>query len=410
MRRVKRMKKMSISLLVIMMISLLAGNVAVFADDTINLSGSESVDVTPIKEKDSAENSFLVETSTTGEDYQQDVYWFGNTNSMNDITIGNDLIGAGYMLTVNQAVIKGSIRTCTYDLSLRGVDVAHNMTVAGNRLYFDDETKAKGIYAAGNDIVFNGECDSINAGGNTIVLNGIVNGDARIDGSEITIGSDAVVTGKLIVYGAYEPEIPEGAKINSFEYHDSPNIPDEDTVETVSKGAEFVHKIFNRVYWIPAMIIVALFFCLVMPGAVSGSGKMLVTRPVAMSVSGLVALFAIPLAFIFLCVTIIGLPLAGLVALLYATMLIFAVPFAGASAGRLVFPKMNVWLSSIIGVAILTFALAIPFIEDLVKFLSMLYILGYFIQKCYEQIKTLGKKPETPSDKQATVVSETDAS
>ncbi len=387
-REMKKMRKRSILLLTVMMISLLAGSVTVYADTSADLAA----DV--VDEKDSAGNAIICKTSVSGEKYAEDVYWAGNDMSMNDSKIANDLIAVGYTLSVNGTEIAGSARSAGYSISLQDVEVAHNITVAGNILNIDSNTKAKAVYAAGNMITFSGECESFNASGNTVILNGVVNGDAKIDANEVTIGPNAVVTGKLTVSAADEATIPDSVKIGEYEYHDSPNVPDEDTVEAVSKGARFVHKILNRVYWVPAMIIVALFFCLVIPGAVDGSGKMLLKKPVAMPITGLVALCAIPVALIILCITFIGLPLAGLIALLVTIATIFAVPFAGASAGRIVLPKMNIWLSSIIGSAVLTLALAVPFIGGLIKFLSILYVLGYFIQKCYEQIKTIGKKPE----------------
>ncbi|MDO5573989.1 MAG: hypothetical protein Q4G60_08415 [bacterium] len=384
----KKMRKKSILLLAVMMIALLAGSVSAYAATTADVE-TDVLDV-----KDSAGNAIVCEKSVVSENFGEDLYWFGNEMSLNDSKIDNDLLAAGYTLTVNNADIKGSLRTASYSLNLQNVDVAHNMTVAGNILNISGNTKAKSIYAAGNEISFSGECESLNIAGNSVILNGVVNGDATIDANEVTIGSNAVVTGKLTVSAADESTVPDAAQIGEYEYHDSPNVPDEDAVEAVSAGARFLHKIFNRVYWVPAMIVVALFFCLVIPGAVDGSGKMLLKKPVAMPITGLVTLCAIPVALIILCITFIGLPLAGLLALLVAIATIFAVPFAGASAGRIVLPKMNIWLSSIIGSAVLTLALAVPFVGGLIKFLSILYVLGYFVQKCYEQIKTIGKKPE----------------
>ncbi len=384
----KRMRKRSILLLTVMMISLLAGSVTVYADTSVDMTTDA------VNEKDSAGNAIICETSVSGEEYAEDVYWAGNDMSMNDSKINNDLIAAGYNISVSGTEIAGSVRSAGYSISLQDVDIAHNITAAGNTLNMNTNTKAKAVYAAGNMITFGGECESFIAAGNTVTLNGVVNGDAKIDANEVTIGPNAVVTGKLTVSAAGEAAIPDSAKIGEYEYHNSPNVPDEDTVEAVSAGARFLHKIFNRVYWIPAMIVVALFFCLVIPGAVDGSGKMLLKKPVAMPITGLVTLCAIPVALIILCITFIGLPLAGLITLLVTISMIFAVPFTGASAGRIVLPKMNVWLSSIIGSAVLTLVLAIPYIGGLVKLLSILYVLGYFVQKCYEQIKTIGKKPE----------------
>ena len=69
-------------------------------------------------------------------------------------------------------------------------------------------------------------------------------------------------------------------------------------------------------------------------------------------------------------------------------------PFAGASAARLVFPKMNKVLASVIGVAILTLLRAVPYLGGLIVFASIIYTVGYFVLHCYENIKALKKQPE----------------
>lgn len=382
----RKMKLKSIVLMAVMMISLLAGSVTVFAEET------EAVGMT---EKDTAGNALVADLSVDGESYERDLYWFGNEMSMSNVEMKGDLISAGYAIFVNGADIGGSVRTASYNADFSDVTVENNMTVTGNSLSFDETTIAKGIYAMGNDITFNGECDALNAAGNIIILNGTVNGDAIIDCSQLTIGPKAVVTGTLKVTAADETTIPESAQISNYEYIPIPDIDEEEIEdsEAVSGVAEFVGKLINRVYWIPAMIVVALFFCLLIPGALDGSGQMLLKKPVAMPLTGLISICALPIALIIICVTFIGLPLAGLITLLMLPMLIFAVPFVGSSAARIIFPKMNVWLSSIIGTAVLTLALAIPFVGGLVKFLCIIYVLGYFVQKCYEQMQTLGKKP-----------------
>ncbi len=379
----RKTKKKSVLLLTVMLISLLAGSVNVFAAEE---------DVVEVTQKDTAENVIMAEVSPADKSYERDVYWFGNEVNMYDTEIKGDLIAAGYNLFVETAEVGGSIRSASYGLKLNDVSVENNITAMGNSLSFNENTTAKGIYVCGNDISYSGECDALYAAGNIVIFNGVVNGDAVIEGNRVTIGSDAVVTGKLTVNATDMPQIPDAAAIEEFEYIETPEI-DPATAEVISPITQFIDKIINRAYWIPAMIMVAMFFCLVMPGAIDGSGKMLLKKPVAMPVTGLVSILALPFALILLCITWIGLPSAGLVTLLALPMFIFAVPFVGASAGRIVLPKMNVWLSSIIGTAVLTIVIIIPVLGGWIKFLCMVYVFGYFIQKCYEQIKMLGKKP-----------------
>ena len=100
--------------------------------------------------------------------------------------------------------------------------------------------------------------------------------------------------------------------------------------------------------------------------------------------SGAVVLVSLPFAFILLCITVIGIPLAVLSALAVSVLLIAAVPFTGASLAREFIPQWNKLAASLAGAAALVILVHIPYIGIIVRAGSWIYILGYCLQRMWQ--------------------------
>jgi len=365
-------------------------NLALFAMLTIFVFGASITTLAADCEIDTAGNQFLSQEAITNEIYERDLYWAGENLNLAEGDISQDALFLGSSLVLSDSKIGGSLRSASYKLLLSDTKIENNITAAGYSLNIEKGTAAKGVYLTGNDINFSGECDALAVAANTVYIDGIINGDASIGASNVVIGPNAVIVGTLDISSEKMPDIPETASISATNFTATSEY--EESIETISVGVKILQKLFSRLYWIPAMLLIALFFCLLIPDALNGAGCMIKKRKVAMPVTGFISILAMPMLLIFICITYIGLPLAGLLILLLLPLLLFAVPFTGASVGRIILPKMNVWLSSIIGVAVLTLALIIPIIGGLIRLASVIYVMGYFVLKCYERLLQLKKK------------------
>ncbi|MDO5111935.1 MAG: hypothetical protein Q4E65_06490 [Clostridia bacterium] len=343
-------------------------------------------------DKDSAGNGVSEAAAISGETLARDLYWMGQSLSLSNSSVGQSLICAGYDLTVSNTEIGGSVRAAGNMLNFQNTTVENNITAAGNVLSVDGGSRAAGVYMLGSSVTFNGACDTLGAAAGTVNLNGVVNGDVNISADKVVIGPEAVVTGVMTVQASEQPVIPATAQIANLQYKAAAVSEDDlESAAQVAAGAAFMHRVTSRVYWVFAVALLAALFVLLIPGSLQGAACMLKHRTLALLLTGLVTLLALPLLLVLLCVTFIGLPVAGLVALLSLTAMLFSVPFAGASASRLVFPKMNVWISSILGAAILSAARIIPFLGGLIAFAAIIYTLGYFVQVCY--LRMVNRKP-----------------
>ena len=107
---------------------------------------------------------------------------------------------------------------------------------------------------------------------------------------------------------------------------------------------------------------------------------MLKARTGAVLGSGAVALVAVPVTVLILCVTVIGFPCAMILLAAYILIMCIAVMFSGATLARLVFPRMNPFLSSAIGVIVLEIAVKVPYLGGLIRIAAIIYTMGTFLQ------------------------------
>ncbi len=361
------------------------------------LSAMPALAATP----DGAGNVFLDnEESGSNIVCSSDLYWFGFTLDMQNTQVAGEAFLAGETVDVSNCQIAGSIRGAGNTLYIANTTVGNNITVAGNTVRIGTNTVARGVYAAGNNLQFDGMATYLNMSGSHVVLNGTVNGDANIYADTVTIGENAVITGQLAITADTEPSIPATAKIGSQSFTESSSDDagdgiDAATAATVTTASAFSHIMGKMLYRIGTYLLVALFFCWILQKTLRSSVEMVQKRPAPMIVAGLVALIAMPIALIVLCITVIGIPLATVFSLLMVVVTLLAMPFTGVAVGQRVFSKMNRWLSGLIGAAIIAVLSIIPFLGLLIRFCCMAYVLGYFLQVIYGNIKG-AKQPSAP--------------
>lgn len=334
-------------------------------------------------EADNAGNLFASDAISTAS-IPRDLYWAGSSLNLSGTQIGGDAIIAGNILNLEKIHTTGSVRIAGNMVTLSGITVDNNITAAGNNVSISNGTKASGVYAAGSTISFDGECQAMSLSGKTVTLNGKVNGNATIDAEQVVIGDNAVVTGKLTVNASEKPDVPSSASIGSLSYTQNQNQEETEAADTPSQAAKTAK---HAGYWLASTVALAAFLILLANKALEGAKTMTVQKPAPLFVSGLVGLLALPVLLILLLITYIGVPIAFIVALPACALGLSATAFAGASLGRLVFPKWNLWGSSLLGAAVLSLVENIPILGFIVTFAALIYTFGWVIQWIWEQIK-----------------------
>lgn len=334
---------------------------------------------------DSAGNVFA--DATVSQTIQSDLYAMGETIGASSSAIGGSAILAGRSVRVDHSTVAGSIRAAGYDVSLSGAQAGANATLAGYTVHIGEGCTARGVYAAAYSIVFNGECETFGAAAQNVTLNGTVNGDAYIQAEQVTLGNDLIVNGTLHVTATAAPTLPASAKVGNLAFTQAQTETTSDAVTTAAATVAVVNPIFAKLktllLYLPGRMVLAVLFYFAIGGSLRRASGMITARPVAMPLSGLIALLSLPIAAIVLMVTYIGIPAGVLLLCLYTLSLCFAVSFAGCFAGVRLFPKLHPLVASLIGVAGVTLLKLIPYVGGLLTFACIVYTLGYFVQDVY---------------------------
>lgn len=378
------------------------------------------LNLTAFAQIDSAGNAFLSEDSPVLNTTQRDLYWAGRAGVFDGYQVGKSFLAAGYSVNISSTEIGGSLRAGAFNIILNGVDVADNITMAANDLQMSGIT-ASGVYAAGNTIYFSGTADRVLLAGNTVTIDGEISGDVDIYAKNINIGDNLKVGGTLIIESENQPVIPSGAEINTYVY----NKTEIETVDEVQDTAENVtetvienpvEKVTEKVpektpeqkksfdfgslirSLFSTLLLAALIYLLLGAKELSKPGEMLLSRPFPMLGTGVAGLFVIPGVILILLFIKIGLPSAGLLALLFLMVCSYALVFTGMTVAKTLIPRFvkssiagKDWFCLLVGALCFWLLRKIPVFGGILQAVSIIYMLGYFLQKIYLRLKSSKK-------------------
>ncbi len=350
--------------------------------------------LTCIAETDTAGNTFITNEDEFSGEAARDLYWAGSSRSFSGLSVSKSMLLAGRDITVSETNVGGSLRVGSYTLLVSSAEIADNVTAAGYSLQLSG-VKASGVYLAGNTVNFNGETDSAVLIGSTVNLDGTVHGDALIAANSITLGSGLQVEGKLTIHSDNEPIVPAGAVIGTYEFNRTEEEIEigDDAIEVKAEKrsggfGRFVKGLFDN------LLLAALICLLLGRDEMLKPGRMLFASPLPMLGIGFAALFVIPGIMLILLFIGIGLPSAGLLALLFALVCIHAVVFTGMTLANTLVPQFtgnkwlnNYWICSLIGALIFWLLRKIPVVRAVILLASLAYSLGYFIRLIYLRLR-----------------------
>lgn len=343
---------------------------------------------TPITARaDTAGNEFS--TQSVSKKVTEDLYWAGETLDLTDNTIGQDVIAAGQDISLSDSSIGGSLRTASRSASLAGAKIKGNVTSAAQYFAADKKTDANGIYVVAQDIKFSGHAKAAALAGNTVTINGTIDGNVEVYASKLILGKNAKVTGTINGTVESQPQQAKGAKVHDIKVTVDSN-KDQNALGNIVSTV--VDALFSALTTAAAAVVLAL----LLPRVINGLAEMLNKRPVALVASGTIGTIASIPVSLMLFVSIAGMALAGgLLGILVAVCCI-AVPLVGASVGVIAFPKMQRLGAAAAGGAIVGFAGSLPVLSMFVALVCMILTVGYLIQAMWVNIKSQMPQPQMP--------------
>lgn len=334
-----------------------------------------------------------------GRTVRQDAYLFGGTVTVSG-EVDGDLICAGGTVIVDGDVSEDVI-VAGGTVILNG-EVGDDLRVSGGTVTIngpikDDLIAAGGTLDVGPDATVGGDTvvgagtlslasairGNLNASAGTVTLSGTVDGNARLQADKVRLRDGAVIKGNLTYISEKKAQVEGDAEVLGRTTHRLP--PAEERREPATAAgvvAGILFAIFWFFIWTIGTLLVGLTFVLTLRRPVTALADAMRTAPWASLGLGLAVLFIAPILILVLAFTLIGLPLASVLCVLYVLAIYLSVILTGIVLGRTIIRPLVktgepslIW-SLLLGFTLLAILMAIPFLGGIVAFAAMVFGLG----------------------------------
>lgn len=334
---------------------------------------------------DTAGNVLATDNDSNPSGVEGDLYWAGQNLNLDDASIDRDIIAAGDSLSIRDCTVGGAVRLAARTIDIAQTTVDGSVTVAGQHIVLNSDSTASCFYAVGETVALRGSAKSAVLAGDTVTIDGTVDGDVEVWADKLILGKNARITGTVNAHVSEDPERAAGAEVGALKIDRTEN-KDTSTVNDVIGG--IVAGALSTCF-------VALLLELVFPRATASAAGMLHQRPTPLWVSGLLGTVAIVPAVLLLIISIAGLSLAGALMCGVIGIALVSAAFAGCAIARMVGHSQNRYVMAAVGGIIAGVLTAIPLVGNFISGVAFVFTLGYIIQIIWRNAHL---KPQQPAN------------
>lgn len=252
--------------------------------------------------------------------------------------------------------------------------------IAGSSVSLLSGNVTRDLYVAGSTIDLNISVGrNAHIAGNIVKFDGKVNGDLDISASNITIGRNAVITGKLSYPENATIEVNEAAKVGSIEK----------TVDysKINSKTIIISRIYNGVISLLNIILVGILMLVFMPKIFDRIAKMSQDTILTNLGIGMLTFIFAPIAAFIIMFTLAGMSLGIIGLVLYTIALYLTSIFTGYYLSNMIFNKRikNKYLVLVIGLVSIKILKFIPFIGIIVGIGSLCIGLGIIVSLIFKR-------------------------
>jgi len=355
------------------------------------------------------EEHFIVPTGITIND---DLYAGGSTVILNGTVNGDAVIGGGTVVV--NGPVKQDLMVGGGNVTVVG-DVGDDLRAGAGNITIDGDVKGDALIGGGTVVISKGaviEHDlvvgagslviegtvkgTVRLGGGSIVINGTLLGDTQIEADEVRVGSDAHVTQRLSYRASKEAVIDQGADLKGGVAFEQRAMPDMHDQKAAAKGGLVGLVALIALIKLIGMLIAAVMLVSCFKTYSSKLVERSLSKPSHALLTGSGTLILTPIAVVLLLATLIGAPLAGLLAVGYAYLMVMAKIYAGVVFGTWLWrlgsknkSKDVDWKTALTGTFLLFFVCLIPIIGWIIGALAFVATLGGLYALTEEKIKTM---------------------
>lgn len=319
---------------------------------------------------DTAGNVLATEVDSNPSGVEGDLYWADQSLNLDDASIGRDIIAAGESLSIRDCTVGGAVRLAARTIDISKTAIDGSVTVAGQHVVLNTGSTANCFYAMGETVALRGSTNSAALAGDTVTIDGTVEGDVEVWADKLVLGKNARITGTVNAHVSEDPERAAGAEVGALKIDRTQN-EDASTLNDIVGG--IVAAALSTCF-------VALLLELVFPRATASAAGMLHQRPTPLWVSGLLGTIAIVPAVLLLITSIAGLSLAGALMCAVIGVALVSTAFAGCAIARMVGHNQNRYAMAAVGGVAAGALTGLPLIGDFISGVAFVFMLGYVIQ------------------------------
>lgn len=334
---------------------------------------------------DTAGNVLATDNDSNPSGVEGDLYWAGQNLNLDDASIDRDIIAVGETLSIRDCTVGGAIRLAARTIDIAKTTVDGSVTVAGQHVVLNADSTASCFYAMGETVALHGSVKSAALAGDTVTIDGTVDGDVEVWADKLVLGKNARITGTVNAHVSEDPERAAGAEVGALKIDRTENENTSTINDTI--GGIVIAAL--------STCFVALLLELVFPRATASAAGMLHQRPTPLWVSGLLGTVAIIPAVLLLIISIAGLSLAGALLCAVIGIALVSTAFAGCAIARMVGHNQNRYAMAAVGGVAAGALTGLPLIGDFISGVAFVFMLGYVIQIIWRNAHL---KPQQPTN------------
>lgn len=334
---------------------------------------------------DTAGNVLATEADSNPSGAEGDLYWAGQSLNLDDASIGRDIIAAGDSLSIRDCTVGGAIRLAARTIDISKTAIDGSVTVAGQHVVLNAGSTANCFYAMGETVALRGSTKSAALAGDTVTIDGTVEGDVEVWADKLVLGKNARITGTVSAHVSEDPERAKGAQVEALRIDRTKN-------ENTSTINDTIGGIVAAAL---STCFVAILLELVFPRAAASAAGMLHQHPTPLWVSGLLGTIVIVPAVLLLIISIAGLSLAGALLCGVIGIALVSSAFAGCAIVRMVGHNQNRYAMAAVGGIIAGALTGLPLVGDFISGVAFVFMLGYVIQIIWRNARL---KPQQPAN------------
>ena len=254
--------------------------------------------------------------------------------------------------------------------------IEKDMFVAGNHINVSaDAILPRDVYILGNTVIINSNVGrDLRVGASIVDLSDItISGNAYVMADQITLNEKTNIVGKLTYSEDSQITGIEKAKIGSTEKVKKADI--NYTITIKDRIIDFILSVIAA-----SIVILVLFYIIPKSKDKLDKFELKLEKILKTSLIGFIILIVLPLISIIAIFTRILLPLALILLAIYAICIYLAFLFTYYVVGNIISNKLlnkdNAYISIIIGIILVKLLSLVPYIGDLIGFISLVFGLG----------------------------------